>query len=60
MRKTGEVHPTLPDSQVLDFCKKGYLILASVVPDEINRRVVEYTDEMVRTRPELRTPRPSG
>ncbi|MBI2193382.1 MAG: hypothetical protein HYU36_15515 [Planctomycetes bacterium] len=37
--------PTLTDTQVLDFCKKGFLILEAVVPDAINRRVVEYLDK---------------
>lgn len=34
--------PTLTDSQVLDFCKNGFLILEGVVPEEINRHTVEY------------------
>ena len=42
---THDCAPTLTDSQVLEFCKKGFLILDGVVPDEINRRVCEYCDE---------------
>ncbi len=44
MRKTYDCVPTLTDSQVLEFCKKGFLMLKGVVPDEINRRTVEYLD----------------
>ena len=29
--------PTLTDTQVLQFCQGGYLILKGVVPDDINR-----------------------
>ena len=28
---------TLTDSQVLEFCREGYLLLKGVVADEINR-----------------------
>ena len=45
MATTHDCAPTLTDSQVLEFCKKGFLILDGVVPDEINRRVCEYCDE---------------
>ena len=37
-----DVAPTLNDTQVLEFCKQGYLMLEGVVPDSINRRVAEY------------------
>ncbi len=33
---------TLNDRQVVDFCRNGFLVLPAVVPDEINRRVVDY------------------
>jgi len=39
---TYECPPTLTDTQVLEFCKKGFLMLAGVVPDEINQRAMEY------------------
>ena len=41
---TSHIQPTLTDSEVLDFCKNGYLLLDGVVPDEINRRAVEFLD----------------
>ena len=42
---THDCPPTLTDTQVLDFCQKGFVLLESVVPDEINRRVYEFLDE---------------
>ena len=37
--------PTLNDQQVMDFCRNGYLVLAAVVPEEVNRRTVEFMAE---------------
>ena len=39
---TYDCPPTLNDTQVLDFCKQGFLMLDGVVPAEINARTVEY------------------
>jgi len=36
---------TLSDGQVMDFCRKGYLMLEGVVADEVNRRTVAFLDE---------------
>ena len=44
-RKTYNCEPTLTDSQVLEFCKTGYAMFEGVVPDEINRKVMEYCDQ---------------
>ena len=41
---TYECQPTLTDTQVLDFCKKGFLMLDGVVPAEINQRTLEYLE----------------
>src|SRR5437870_1680302 len=38
--------PTLTDRQMIEFCKSGFLILEGVVPEEINRRTVEYVATM--------------
>ncbi len=43
---TYDCKPTLPDSQVLEFCRSGHLMLEGVVPDEINRKTVAWLDEM--------------
>ena len=37
--------PTLNDKQVLDFCYQGFLKFEAVVPDEVNRRTVEFCNE---------------
>ena len=42
---TNNCEPTLTDSQVLRFCKTGYLPLIGVVPDDVNQRCVEWMDE---------------
>lgn len=38
--------PTLTDSQVIDFCRNGFLMLPGVVPEEINHKVVDYLDSV--------------
>lgn len=40
--KAYDCEPTLTDSQVLQFCQDGYLILKGVVPDEINKKSLEF------------------
>jgi hypothetical protein len=42
--RTYDCPATLTDTQVLDFCKNGYLMLEGVVPDQINRQASEYVD----------------
>ena len=59
MKRISDIRPTMTDSQMLDFCKKGYMILPAVVPAEINRRVIERTNDIVQARPELKTARRS-
>ena len=41
---TSHIAPTLTDTEVLDFCKRGYLLLDGVVPEEINRKTVAFVD----------------
>ncbi len=36
--------PTLTDTQVIDFCRNGYLMLEGVVPDDVNRQAREAMD----------------
>ena len=36
---------TLNDQEVLEFCRKGYLLLEGVVEDEINQRMMDFVDE---------------
>ncbi|RIK43919.1 MAG: hypothetical protein DCC55_03995 [Chloroflexi bacterium] len=42
--RTFDCEPTLTDSQVLQFCREGYLLLKGVVPAEINQRTREYLE----------------
>ena len=42
--ETYDCASTLTDSEVLDFCKNGYLLLEAVVDDEVNRRTTEYLE----------------
>lgn len=42
---TSQVQPTLTDSQVLQFCRDGYLLFEGVVPDAINRRATAFIAE---------------
>ncbi len=37
--------PTLDDDEVIEFCKNGYILIEAAVPDDINQRVLDYTDE---------------
>ena len=41
-KRTFDCEPTLTDSQVLQFCKDGFLLLKGVVPEETNRLSCEY------------------
>lgn len=40
--RTFDCEPTLTDSQVLEFCRNGYLILEGVVDEETNQRTLAY------------------
>ena len=42
--ETYDCEPTLNDQQVLEFCKNGFLVLEGVVPEDVNRRTVEFLD----------------
>ena len=44
-KKLYDCDATLTDTQVLDFCKNGYLLLEGVVPDEVNRKSLAHCDE---------------
>ena len=59
MKHVSDIQPGLTDSQVLEFCKTGFMILPAVVPEEINRRVINYVNEVAEQRPEYRAPRKS-
>ena len=48
---TCDVEPTLTDSQVLEFCREGHLLLRGVVPDGINRRTCDYLEGKIPANP---------
>ena len=43
-RASSGAKPTMTDPHVLDFCKKGFLLLEGVIPDSTNQWVFEYLD----------------
>jgi len=50
-QRTFDCAPTLTDSQVLDFCRQGFLLLPGAVPDEINRRTCAYLEGKIPINP---------
>ena len=46
-----DCEPTLNDSQVLEFCRDGHLLLPGVVPDEINQRTCDYLEGKIPANP---------
>ena len=40
--KNYNCEPTLTDTQVLEFCKRGFLMLEEVIPEDINRRTFDF------------------
>ena len=49
--RTFDCEPTLTDSQVVEFCREGYLLLRGVVPDEINQRACDYLEGKIEANP---------
>ena len=49
--RTFDCTPTLTDTQILNFCKQGYLIIPGVVPDEINQRTCDYLEGKIPANP---------
>ena len=43
--RTFDCEPTLSDLDVLAFCQTGFLMLNGIVPEDINKRVVEYYEQ---------------
>ena len=48
---TFDCEPTMTDSQVLQFCRDGCLMLRGVVPDEINQRSCDWLDGKIPAEP---------
>jgi len=49
--RTFDSKPTLTDTQVLEFCKQGYLILEGVVPQKVNEKVSKYLAKKISPNP---------
>jgi len=49
--RTFDCDPTLTDTQVRDFCRRGYLLLQGVVSDEINQRTCDYLEGKIPANP---------
>ena len=49
--RTFTCDPTLTDTQVLEYCRNGYLLLNGVVPDEINQRTCDYMNGKIPANP---------
>ena len=45
MKTTYDCTPTLDDNAVIEFCKKGFLTLESVVDNAINEKTLSYVDK---------------
>ena len=50
-RRTFECAPSLSDTEVLRFCREGYLHFEGVVPDEINRRTCAWLNGEIPVNP---------
>jgi hypothetical protein len=50
-QRTFDCEPTLTDSQVLQFCREGHLLLKGVVSDEINQRTCDWLDGEIPANP---------
>jgi hypothetical protein len=51
INRTFDCEPTLTDTQVLEFCRDGFLILRGVVPDEINQKTCDYLNGKIPANP---------
>ena len=45
MNQTYDCLPTLNHTQVMEFCKNGFLMLDGVVSEDINQKTLEYVNE---------------
>ena len=43
-RRTFDCEPSLTDTEVLEFCKRGFLLLEGIIDDETNRRALDYLE----------------
>ena len=51
INRTFNCDPSLTDTQVLEFCRTGFLLLKGVVSDEINQRTCDYLNGKLPAQP---------
>jgi len=56
IKRIFDCEPTLTDTQVLEFCKEGHLLLPGVVPEEINQRTRDYLEGKIPANPSFVPP----
>ena len=44
MPRTHACEPTLTDTEVLEFCKNGFMMLPGIIPGDINRRTLDFIE----------------
>ena len=44
--QTVDCPPTMTDQEVIDFCRNGYLMLPGVVPEDVNKQVIDYLENV--------------
>lgn len=49
--KTYDCVPTMTDTEVMEFCRRGFTVLEAVVPPEIDRRTLEFLDAFYANQP---------
>ena len=55
--KSHSCEPTPTDTHVLEFCKKGYLVLEAVAQDKIKRRSFDFIEGLSHSEIQPRRPR---
>ncbi len=51
LNRTFDCDPSLSNSQVLEFCRNGFLLLQGVVPENINQRTCDYLNGKISAEP---------
>ena len=49
--ETFDCDPTMTDTQVMEFCKQGFLVLEGIVPPEIDLKTLAFLDAFYATQP---------
>ena len=49
---TYDCEPTMSDTQVMEFCRQGFLVLEGIVPPKVDSKTLESLDAFYATQPE--------